>query len=65
MILSFQLDRGIAMLTVNHEKHWQGDRSFLISLPVFLVDWLLMDCPKSPSTLIVGLLTFGLQKCGS
>jgi len=38
---------------------------FLISLPVFLVDWLFMNCPKSPSTLIVGLLIFGLQKCGS
>lgn len=47
MILSFQLDRGIAMLTMNHEKHWQGDRSFLISLPVFLVDWLFMNCPKA------------------
>jgi hypothetical protein len=60
MILGFQLDRGIAVLTVNHEKHWQGDRLFSINLPVFLMDWLSMDCPKSPSTLISGL-----QKCSS
>lgn len=41
MILGFQLDRGVAIVTVNHEKHWQGDRLFSINLPVFFGT----DCP--------------------
>lgn len=62
MILSFQLDRGIAMLTMNHEKHWQGDRSFFDQLASVFGGLVVDELPKKPINVDCWVVDFWAAK---